>query len=392
MSNCTQTVYSLIETYLNMGWIQLATIFTKNMTAKEKDLVPGVNAELLVMLGGIRKYLVNHIYTCCTRDYSEIKYFAFGSDNITSDYDLTLVGKKSPTVVWKMFTMFLKQYNNILPYAFDTNLYCSGIYSPEKALNIPHREDIDENIFVLTSKTKADITVQMEFALLKLMESGFTNYEWAPFKKYEAGVLRHKKIVDRIFKEKKRMHKKKYEKVYTDDTIDKITEYYLTVLYAKKINKILYETGHTDDLFLYACISQYFAIESYYTPATVNVIVMNIQGKQKVPIQNDEYIIATLENLADFRMHLTHEQTFNASVLLKYSKYVYRILYCLGKATRRRVLQQHASQIKKDILPLRKTGNTEGLNAALLMYTSSMKVEKYIQKVTDFVCSELERK
>ena len=74
---------------------------------------------------------------------------------------------------------------------------------------------------------------------------------------------------------------------------------------------------------------------------------MNIQGKHKLSIKKEEYIISVLENLADFRTHLQHEKKLTDSVLLKYSKYMYRILYSIGKATHNRNIQQHASQINK---------------------------------------------
>ena len=386
MSNCNTTIYKLIETYLNMGWNELTTVFTSNLTAKEKQVIPGIDEQLLVMLGEIRKYLVTRIFNCCKKN--KIEYFAFGSENITSDYDLTIVGQASPIVVWNMFLMFLKQYDNILPHAFDTNLYCSGIYSPINALDIPQRIDISDSIFVLSPKLKEDITIQIEFALLKLHSSGFDLSSHLLFHSYKKNVLELKKEISNQFRNKNKVHKSKYGEKYSSETIDIITKYYLSVSYAKKINKILYETGNTESLMYFACMSQYFAIESYYTPATVNVVVMNIQGNHKISIKKNEYMIATIENVADFRTHLQNEAKLTKSILLKYSKYMFRILYSLGKYSGNRSTLQHAMRIKKEILPLRKSGDTKGIDWSLLMFKPRMSLKKYIQYVSLQVLNE----
>lgn len=388
MSICSITVYSLIETYLEMGWIKLTEVFTHNLTAKEKDVIPGVDEQLLIMLGGIRKYLVSRIFNCCK--HKNVRYFAFGSENITSDYDLTLVGKNAPQVVWKMFLMFLKQYNNILPHAFDTNVYCSGIYSPTGALQIPQRTDISRDIFVLSPHNENDVSIQMQFALLKLHQSGYDISKHPMFRPYKENVLNLISKIQKQFKVKRSIQYKKYtDHKYDAKTIDIITKYYLSVLYAKKINKILYDSGETNSLIYYACMSQYFAIESYYTPATVNVVVMSLQGKHKIHIQKEEYIVSTIENLADFRIHLQQEKKLTKDVLLKYSKYVHRILYSLGKATRDRDIQQQTRKIKNEIIPLRQTGSTQNMNVQLLLYKPKMTLHKYITHVTQYCLLKL---
>tara|TARA_B110000285_G_scaffold116894_1_gene132493 strand:+ start:3057 stop:4235 length:1179 start_codon:yes stop_codon:yes gene_type:complete len=389
--NCSNTLYQVIETYLNMGWIELSNVFTHNLTAKEKNVVVGVDDSLLIMIGGIRKYLVKHIFDCCKT--KNTKFYAFGSDNITSDYDLTLVGKDSPKVVWKMFLQFLKQYNNILPHAFDTNLYCAGIYSPHKIMDVPQILNISEELCVLTSASSEDIIIQMEFALLKLRESGYNGSLFGG--KYDSGVIKLGAILSRVRAQKYKFQHAKYHQVYSTETIAIITEYYLTVFFAKKVNTILYESGESTHLIKHACTSQYFSQESYYTPATVNVVVMNIQGKHNVPVKKEEYIISTLENLSDFRIHLQHEKIPKNStqvpkaLLLKYSKYIFRILYSLGKATRHREVQKLAKRVQNEVLPHRKTGNTEDIDWSLIMFNRSFDLPTYIENVTSFVLNKL---
>ena len=51
-----------------------------------------------------------------------------GSKNLTSDYDLTIIGLNAPNIIWKMFIYFLKKYNFTATYILDVNLYCNGMY------------------------------------------------------------------------------------------------------------------------------------------------------------------------------------------------------------------------------------------------------------------------
>lgn len=389
MDNCDKTVYALIEQYINVGWMNLSTVFTQNITGKQKNIVnSGVDENLLHMLGSIRKYLVHRIFKCCAP--TTVTFYAFGSENITSDYDLTIVGHEAPEVVWDMFLMFLKQYDNILPHAFDTNLYCSGMYSPINVRPVPQQTPLSDKLFVLSPVTKRDFSVQMEFAILKLIESGYSDVDSHPkLSGYHEDVkklqqkLQHASSVAKL--SQRRIHGEKY----SESTLDMISRYYLTVSYAKKINAILYRSGKSDRLIEHACTSQYFAIESYYTPATVNVVVMSLQGGHTLPIYAEEYVISALENLADLRFHMQHERELTKAILLKYSKYVYRILYSLGKSKDSEKLLEQAAAINKDVIPHRKTGDTNNIDFELVFYTPGMTLTRYISDITMFVLSEV---
>ena len=56
------------------------------------------------------------------------EYIAVGSNNITSDYDISILGPDSNEIMWKMFNLFLNKYQDALPFSFDTNIYCSPLY------------------------------------------------------------------------------------------------------------------------------------------------------------------------------------------------------------------------------------------------------------------------
>ena len=59
---------------------------------------------VLEMLGSIRKFTVDKLFKC-QNDIVNNVYKAFGSTNVTSDYDLTLIGAKAPQILWKMFIL-----------------------------------------------------------------------------------------------------------------------------------------------------------------------------------------------------------------------------------------------------------------------------------------------
>jgi len=53
-----------------------------------------------------------------------------GSTNITSDYDITINGTHSSSIVENMFQTFYNIFNVTLPFAFDSNLYISSASIP----------------------------------------------------------------------------------------------------------------------------------------------------------------------------------------------------------------------------------------------------------------------
>ena len=108
--------------------------------------------------------------------FSSVKYYnknrdntykAFGSTDITSDYDITIIGKDAPEIMKNMFTEFLNIYKNTLLHVFDTNIYCDSMYNPKYVNKLNNIQKIEKDISVIFPKSK-DMNIILNFSLLKL--------------------------------------------------------------------------------------------------------------------------------------------------------------------------------------------------------------------------------
>lgn len=127
--------------------------------------------------------------------------------------------------------------------------------------------------------------------------------------------------------------------------------YYLSSSYAKEIYKYFYgETKDNTNLIENFCTSCYYSIESYYTPCTINVVVIELQAGKNLSLSKENYIVSAVENLGDF---LEHTKKYDETTLIKTSKYLYRIYYSLYKATNKVKYLNMMKEIKENIIPLR---------------------------------------
>ena len=55
-------------------------------------------------------------------------------------------------------------------------------------------------------------------------------------------------------------------------------------------------------------------------------------------------------------------------ILLKYSKYIYRIYYCLSKISNNSNIKNITKKINNEIISFRKTGNINNIDFSLLNY------------------------
>ena len=188
-----------------------------------------------------------------------------------------------------------------------------------------------------------------------------------------------------------KLYNREYNKIkknnYNKNTLDLIVKYKLYCKESKKLFNILYnkKSKNKDKLMEYICTSLHFAIEAYYTPCTVNVVVIEMQGGYKVKLNKINYICSIIENLGDLLHHIGTENNSNKKlVLLKYSKYVYRIYYSIGMALGDKKILTLANKINKQVIPHRSTFDTTKVNYKLLNYNNEP-IKKYLEKITDDV-------
>ena len=384
---CNNNVKDIIDKYITYGWIELTDIFKKNKVGKEKKLKKCVDDNLLKMLGSIRHYIVENLFKCSTQD-KNMSYIAFGSTNITSDYDLTLTGDKSPQVLWKMFTLFLEKYHSTTTHAFDTNLYCIGLYSNKKSINFREKQKFSGEYFTIEPKNKVDKELCLVHAFMKLLG---IKTKYKKVNKYLNKAHINSDFLDNMYHTNYKKVAKKYphHNLYTKDLITKYKTY---TDISKKLFNILYgKNKNTKDIIKYATMATYFAIEAYYTPCTVNVVVIEMQGGYNIKLSKINYICSIIENLGDMLHHIGSENNNNKEmVILKYSKYVYRIYYSIGKAFNNKSILKKAEKINSKIIPHRKTYDTSQVDYTLLGYQKGQTIKSYLRSFQSEVLEYIE--
>ena len=184
-------------------------------------------------------------------------------------------------------------------------------------------------------------------------------------------------------------------------TLELITKHNLNYKSLQQLYHILYGKGNKKNsaqLIEYSCIAAYYAVEAYYTPCTISVVVFEMQGGKKMNLPKIYYVISAIENLGDMRNHILHEtrnsnktkHVKNPNIILKYSKYIYRIYYSIGKALDNKTIMNRANRINNLIIPHRKTGDITKVNFKLLSYENES-IFDYIDTFTKQILKYIER-
>jgi hypothetical protein len=342
MSLCDKSITDIIERYMKRGWSELSDIFL-DKSGKEKQLKENVNEYLLKMLGSIRVYYIDMLFKCYNTE-DTATYFSFGSSEVTSDYDLTIIGINAADITWKIFIHFFRKYKKSLPYVFDSNLYCSGYLYNKNLICNKYSQKVNDKISIIKPVSVSEYKLCQNFALIKLLN--YTEYMGENMRKYTNTASELKKGLDN------ELDKNIFSSSHDVSTRNLINRYYLTCMYGKRLEKVFYKKEKKNDIISNYCKSSYFSIESYYTPCTVNVVVIEMQSGIKVNLDKNDYIVSAIENLGDLMNHIKNIDDVSDQTLLKTSKYFYRIFYSLGKTGQGQFLER-AQKIKDNIIPLR---------------------------------------
>lgn len=340
--SCPITFDQLIREHLEFGWQRLKQTFKSDRRiAKARVLRPGDRAVLSLrmveLLTAARTFLVEYLFQCYNRNRFTT-YTAFGSTALFSDYDITLLGENAPELMLQMFYRFVEHYGNTLASAFDTNLYCTGYFSSRNSRSIPESRRIANGLLILQPVTPLQEWQCLSFAALKLPLS--TN------RAFQARFpLVYRLMVDgRSFQTSTEAQLARVElpvafQRYSRETQALIRRYTMYARTAKRLYQMLYRSGRSesyfaDELFVLACRSNYYAIEAYYTPCTVNVVVLESQAKQKLPLRPIEYVCAAIENVGEWVTHHTkfknEKNVPHEMVMLSLCKYLFRMYSALG--------------------------------------------------------------
>jgi hypothetical protein len=385
---CDNNVTDIITRYIYYGWNNIVHIFKHGRHGKEKILADNcVNIHLLNMLSSVRIYIFDDIFKCANEG-KLTAYHAFGSNGILSDYDISIVGTASPQVVWKMFTMFIKQYKNTSSYSFDTNMYCMGLYMCSSTIeNMPECITLSSEYCIFQPITREDIIICVIHAFKKLVSV--------------KNIERYREINSYI--DKARNIHENLESIYsvTKDELrskknlnilDLYTKYKLYCNYAEYLYKEI--DSDKKSIMEIICTGNHFAVEAYFTPCATNVVVFELQGGYNIKLNPINYLCSVIENLGDLLTHISHikDQTNleqNKYILLKYSKYIYRIYYSLGKCLVDEDYLSKSQAIKDNIIPFRNSSDIDRCDFELLDYTENTLLDIYINKFTDNIINAI---
>jgi hypothetical protein len=372
------------------------------------DKVPGI----LLILGGFRLKIVQKIITdtkkllkenetYSSEEINTIAIAAPGSTNLTSDYDLTVTGKNSSTFIWEFLKLFIDTYGLPPSLSFDSNLYPSSssyntsigcIYQIEtKKKNIRKIIIGDKEFILYLPKNKNDINCihDLKWAFAKLWKNISDDIKdgLKPEMKY---LLEEGKKIDElcqtIFCDKSKKdipevtnllkkinhHKEKSKTILTnyyymcqlgrplDNLFGKDEKFDITEQDLLKDNKSLHP--YINSVLGYSSLIKWLCSEAYYSNFTVYAIVIALQLEYQGDFPEIVWLVAAIENLADLLLHMNHElkeidDTVKTEkiqqILIKYSKYVYRIVFCLDKIE---IKNKHQTlEDLEKVLKLRKT-------------------------------------
>ena len=350
----------MLQLYLDKGWKSLTTIFDtcKGVRAKNKTTVLATDrmaaarmTEALSMLAGVRKYAVLSAFQCAKPDRDTTMH-AFGSTNLTSDYDVTVVGVDAAKVARRMFEQFYKAHKDFLPRVFDTNIYCIGLFltfhvhpkhkrqfmptdDPTYSTYVAHADDAKDCLVAAGAKVAATVNSNEvhKFPITKTLLAA--SRVWL-----KANETTLKKEVDALSRHSPSTGTSSVPK--TDDSRELYARYKLQSKYGAKALNMAYAktTGSAKSRseFVKSLLkANFFATEAYFTLEAVNVVVLSLQKQDravKKHLTPVSYLCTALECLGDFRTHTLADLSSdspqpNEPLLINSSKYVCRVLHSL---------------------------------------------------------------
>lgn len=433
----------MLKDYLNEGWEAITknyksgevsspgkerSLNKKNQNKHFDTLEPAEKTLALEFLGSIRKYTVQSYFDCAkaaltTKTGNLNEYFAAGSTNITSDYDVAVTGPDANEIMWSMFKKFVKKFKSSLPHSFDSNLYSSPLYihtaengTKIKPLRLPGplfpRVNYGSRNFTLVPHNKVHVNEELAWAGIKLLPI-FEKYIKGKHTKLEEILSNSRQLKTELDLECQSAEGKYPELQdflrdgdYDEETKHIIKNYFLQYTSQKVCQDFVYKSHSLkgkQNFFYHSNKANYFSSEAYYTSSAVNSIVVENQlghkldfGTRSFDVKRKIYLTAAIENLGDMVNHMTHEKGNDLKkTIVKYSKYLYRIYFCLGKSGDANDADK-ADKIKKHIIPFRKTYNTkimDKLNSwKIIGFDSSDTLKSYLDKIIKKVLKNIEDK
>jgi hypothetical protein len=291
--------------FQNVSWEELVRLHNDAKASKEITVqgLPMNVVDVLMYLRALSRILINAAIQQrkAKTSLGPLYSIAAGSTNHTSDYDVTLVGEEAAKVCEYIIKSFYLSTGRTLAHVVDSNVYIAPAFVIKEGVTYPKWFT-----YTLIPGTKdqafpvpqSSLAIQAEIhTVLEREKQLKTKDTRTVIEKYESMIARGKELEDRFY--------------YPKDKNVKGSE--------KEFWGLLHSI----------CMD---AMEAYVTLSTILSVVVEMQMKTPLSdLTEIHYLISAFENMINFIDHNHGIELSNDGLLLKNSKYIYRIVNCLSK-------------------------------------------------------------
>ena len=240
---------------------------------------------------------------------TNFKIYSVGSNNLSSDYDITLYGDTQDK--GNFIITFEKEFKNIFyedsSIVFDTNIYGKSFISFEKndLFNEFICKDDDKDKQIIYTLNKSSDHSQLVWALIKYFQDIRNSFGENIFNSMTQFLIKHVKIphINIAFETRIYLNNKdqlvQYNNLLSQNSENVFLKPYTSQSNIKgKQNEILQGTSD------YISLLNFYGNETYFTRGAFLDIVINKQMCQnKVSLEEVDYISSILENSGFFFLH-----------------------------------------------------------------------------------------
>lgn len=282
---------------------------------------------------------------------SNFKIYSVGSNNLSSDYDITLYGDTQDK--GNVLTLFEKEFKKLFyedsSVVFDTNVYGKSFISFQKGEFA--REFVCNNNQPIYILDKSSNNSQLVWALVKYFQDIRNSLGESMFNKMYQFLISNIKIphISYAFETRVYLNNKDSEFITYNNLFSKTFEEGFIKAYnsKNKLNKL----QSTND---YISLVNFYGNETYFTRGAFLDTVINQQMcKNKIELDEIDYISSILENSGFFFLHNNKTKYFIRVVntldsLLKSDKYK-KIIFSSEYAEIKKILDNIKTIDEKDI-------------------------------------------
>lgn len=351
--------HEFVKRILSLGWSPLS----KKSTSCE---------HILRLINSIRQLAIDFFYyeyhsKTNFRNVHKTLYIAPGSKDITSDYDLTLIGPETINVTEHIYNGLKGIVENI-SYSMDSNLYfCFGFNQ-----HIPFFRNVYKHLYKRSLENMSPVLKLKNKDVFTFQPTNNKTFLLCTFllhNKFNVSKVKNesfKKLINLFYPPKFMIQRFEYilnhfglemDAMYINcntTTTNQIDRCYQESFRCGKIlfnllnNKTFYKNYLNDKKYEYVvfilCIFiMKHSIEGYHTPCSMNVVVYELQMKndfgKELNIYN--YFVAFIENIIDLLVHTNNGRSgMDVKEIVKHSKYMYRIDHCMQMMKRKIGMKQ----------------------------------------------------